>query len=534
MEKFDLIIIGGGAGAFAAAIKANELGAKTLMVNHGLPLGGTCVNVGCVPSKKLLWAGEVMHQAKHHGIPGIDIEVKGFDFQKVVQDELDLVEKLRKEKYEKVLKHLEHVTHVEGRAEFVSKNEVEIVLIKSNHHRHSGNSERSVEASRISNGDKRFWTSSPRCSFGEAGQNDEIEMTFQTGSKPQKVQSKKFIIAAGSTATVPPIENIREVGFITHIEALKLEQQPKELTVIGAGPVGLEFAQMYSRFGTKVTILHRGSSIFRGEEELITRLTEILTNEGITIKTNVQVKSTRKEGGKKVVSYIIDGKKEEVSGDEILLATGKTPNTQKLGLDKAGVDVDPSTHSASSGQDGSGQAIKVNPQFQTSQPHIFAVGDVTNAPLRLEPTAGREGTLAAENALNGTKNSIDYDAVPWTIFTDPQLAGVGLTEDEQMKRLKVCACRTVSFSDIPKAMTMRRTEGLIKMAIHPETKQIMGVHILAPNASELIAEAMVLIKNKNTIDDVVNSLPMFPTLSESIKIAALSFTKDISKLSCCI
>ena len=508
MEDFDLIIIGGGAGAFAAAIKANELGAKTLMVNQGLPLGGTCVNVGCVPSKTLLWAGEVMHQAKHHGIPGIDIEIKSFNFEKVVQDELALVEKLRKEKYEKVLKHLEHVTHAEGRAEFVSKNEVEIVLIKSNHHRHSGKR----SASRISNDDKRFWTS----------QNDEIEMTFQTGSKPQKVQSKKFIIAAGSTVTVPPIEGIREVGYITHIEALKLKQQPKELIVIGAGPVGLEFAQMYARFGTKVTILHRGSSIFRGEEELITRLAEILTNEGIAIKTSVQVKSARKEGGKKVVSYIIDGKTEEVSGDEILLAVGKTPNTSGLELNKAGVEIDEK------------QAIKVNPQFQTSQSHIFAVGDVVNLPIRQEPTAGREGTLATENALKGTRNSVDYDAVPWTIFTDPQLAGVGLTEDEQMRRLKVCACRTVSFADVPKAMIMRRTEGLIKMAIHPETKQIIGVHILAPNASELIAEAMVLIKNKNTIDDVVNSLPMFPTLSESIKIAALSFTKDISKLSCCI
>jgi len=126
MKNFDLIIIGGGAGAFAAAIKANDLKAKTLMVNHGLPLGGTCVNVGCVPSKTLLWAGEVMHQAKHHGIPGIDIEIKSFDFQKVVQNELALVDKLRKEKYEKVLESLEHVTHVEGKATFVSPNEIEV------------------------------------------------------------------------------------------------------------------------------------------------------------------------------------------------------------------------------------------------------------------------------------------------------------------------------------------------------------------------------------------------------------------------
>lgn len=466
MDEYDLIIIGGGAGAFAAAIKANELKAKTLMVNKGLPLGGTCVNVGCVPSKTLLWAGEVMHLAKNHKIPGIDIEVRSFDFATVVQHELDLVAKLRAEKYEKVLSGLENVTHIEGKVTFVSPNEIE--------------------------------------------------------ADGQKYTAKKFIIAAGSTTTVPPIENIQEVGYLTHIEALQIKNQPEGLIVAGAGPLGLEFAQMYSRFGTKVTILHRGSSIFRGEEELTTRLVEILEREGITILLNVQVKSTRKEGNKKIVSFVVDGQPQEVSGDEILLATGKTPNIQGLNLDKAGVDVDDR------------QAIKVSPQFQTSQSHIFAVGDVTNAPLRLEPTAGREGTLAAENALNNATNSIDYDSVPWTIFTDPQLAGVGFTEEEQMKRFGTCMCKTVSFKDIPKALILNRTEGLIKMAIHPKTKQIMGVHILAPNAGELIAEAMMLIKNKNTIDDVVNSLPMFPTMSEAIKIAALSFTKDISKLSCCI
>ncbi|MDP2704281.1 MAG: mercury(II) reductase [bacterium] len=467
MQKFDLVIIGGGAGAFASAIRANELKAKTALVNAGLPLGGTCVNVGCVPSKTLLYAGEILHHAKHHGVAGVELEVKNFDFQKVVQDELSLVEKLRQEKYEKVLENLEYVTTIEGKAKFVSKDEVEV------------------------NG--------------------------------EKLTADKFIIAAGSTASVPPIEGIRKVGFITHIEALKLKEQPKELVIIGAGPLGLEFAQMFSRFGTKVTILQHGDSIFPHSEKTLTdRLAKVLSKEGITIKTNVEVKSARKENNKKIISYIVSGKPEEISGDEILLAAGKTPNTQGLGLDLSGVEVDKR------------QAVVVNQYFRTSNKNIFAVGDVTNGPLRLEPTAGREGTLAAENALKGTTLSIDYNTVPYTIFTDPQLAGVGFTEDEQMKQMGVCACRTVSFEDVPKAIIMRRTEGLIKMAIHPQTKQILGVHILAPNAGELVAEAMMLIKNKNTIDDVVNSLPMFPTLSEAIKLVALSFTKDISKLSCCI
>ncbi len=467
MKNFDLIIIGGGAGAFSAAIRANEFHAKTAIINAGLPLGGTCVNVGCVPSKILLHIGEILHHTTDHHILGIELEVKKIDFQKIIQDELSLVAKMRQEKYENVLKNLEYVTMIEGKAQFISSNEIKV------------------------NG--------------------------------ETLHAEKFIIATGSTANVPPIDGIHEVGYLTHIEALRLKKQPKELVVVGAGPLGLEFAQIFSRLGTNVTILQRGKSIFSPAEKALTdRLADILTKEGIIIKTQVEIKKVRKENNKKVISYTINGAQEEVSTDEILLAAGKTPNTQEIGLNAAGVEVD------------TRQAIIVNQNFQTSNKQIFSVGDVTNAPIRLETTAGREGTFAAENILKNTTLSIDYDTVPYAIFTDPQLASVGLTEEAQIKRMGTCACRTVSFADIPKAIIMHRTDGIIKMTIHPETKQILGVHILAPNASELIAEAMVLLKNKNTIDDAVNSLPIFPTLSEAIKIAALSFTKDISTLSCCV
>lgn len=473
MKKFDLIIIGGGAGAFAAAIRANELGAKTAMINAGLPWGGTCVNVGCVPSKALLWVGEVLNLAKHHKISGIELEVKNFDFLKVVQDELSLVEKLRREKYENVLKSLNHVTPIEGRARFVSQNKVEVYPV----------------------GD----------------------------SENKRLAAEKFIIATGSTANVPLITGIREVGFLTHVEALRLKKLPRSLVVVGAGPAGLELSQMFARFGTKVTVLQRGPSIFPpAEEELRKRLHEVLTNEGIVIKTNVKVKSAKRLNSEKQITFEIDGQKESVDSEEILLTAGKTPNTQDLGLEKVGVELDKK------------QAVVVNQYFQTTNKNIFAVGDVASLPLRLETTAAREGTLAAENALRGSSYSIDYNTVPYTIFTDPQLAGVGITEKQQLKQLRVCSCKTVEFSKIPKAIIMRRTEGLIKMVIHPKTHQILGVHVLSPNASEIVAQAAILIKNKNTIEDAANSLPVFPTLSEAIKIVSLSFTKDISKLSCCI
>lgn len=467
MNTFDLIIIGGGAGGFAAAIKANELKQKTLLVNGGLPAGGTCVNVGCVPSKILLHAGEIIHNARNHGVLGVTTEVTDFNFKQVIEHELKMVEHFRSEKYTKVVAHLEHVTFMEGKARFTNKKSVEV--------------------------------------------NGETYM------------AEKFIIATGSTANVPPIDGIREAGYLTHIEALAITEQPKELLVIGAGPVGLELAQVYARFGTKVTILQHSDRIFpAGEAELVIQLHHILEREGITIYTEAEAKKVVVEDGRKVVTYTVAGEDKTITVDEILLASGKTANTDELNLSAVGVAVNER------------KSIIVNEHFKTNVPYVYAVGDVTNLPLRLETTAGHEGTLVAENIISGTEHSIDYHTVPYAIYTDPGYASVGLTEDSQMERDGVCACRTVPFTLIPKANITNRTEGMIKMGVDPKTGVIVGVHILAPNAADLIAQAMVLIKNKNTYKDVINSEPAFPTLSEAIKYAALAFDKDLSQLSCCI
>jgi mercuric reductase len=464
---FDLVVVGGGAAAFGAAIKANDLGARTAMINRGLSLGGTCVNVGCVPSKTLLWAGEILHLARHHGIPGVDLDVKRVDVAAVVHDELALVEHLRREKYEKVLAALEHVTFIDGAARFTSAREL------------------------------------------RAG--DEA------------ITADAIVIATGSTAAAPPVPGLREAGYLTHVEAVARQARPESLIVIGAGPLGLEFGQMYARFGTLVTILEHAPVVFPSTEaRLAHELAEILRHEGLTIVTGALVERVRVDRGRKEVTYAVGGQTRVASAEEILIATGKTPNTGGLALSSAGIDVDDR------------QAIRVTPFLQTSAPNVYAAGDVAGLPKRLEITAGREGTLAVENALTASRKQIDYDAVPYTVFTDPQLAGVGWTEDEQMERLGVCACRTLPFSEVPRAMIARRTEGLIKMAIHPESGQITGVHILAPHASELVAEAMLLVKHRHTIDDVLETLPMFPTMSESIRLVALAFTRDISKLSCCI
>lgn len=467
MQRYDLIIIGGGAGAFAAAIKADELGAKTALINEGLPLGGTCVNVGCVPSKTLLHAAELLHTAKNHNVSGIDFAINKADFDAVVTHELALVGHLREKKYEQVLQELSNVTFIKGRAAFVSERKVKV-------------------------GEKEF-------------------------------EADKFIIATGSTAIVPQVEGLVAAGYITHVEAMSLKTAPKRLAVIGAGAVGLELAQMYARFGSQVTILQRASRIFPiAEIELTDQLYRVLEGEGIKIETGVQITKVITDNGVKTVKYVSKTGEESIVADELLVAAGKRPNTSNLNLGAVGVIVD---HK---------ERIKTQDSLQTSQPHIYAVGDVTNLPLRLETTAGREGTYAAENVLTGSRKAVDYHAVPYTVFTDPQIASVGYTEDKQMEEFQVCSCRTVTFDNLPKALITERTAGLIKMGIHPETKEIMGVHILAPNAGDLIAQAMVLIKNKNTLDDLLDTLPVFPTMSESMRLAAISFTRDVSKLSCCV
>lgn len=474
MEMFDLIIIGGGAGAFAAAIKANELGAKTLMVNYGLPLGGTCVNVGCVPSKNLLRAGEVLYYSQHHNFGGIKLRIAEFDFGKTIQEELDVVAMMRKEKYENVLKGLENVTFQEARAKFVSP--------------------------------------------------DKIEADGPPAGRAGKIyQAKKFVIATGSTANVPAIEGIKEVGYLTHIEALASKKQPKSLVIIGAGPLGLEFAQMFHHFETKVTVLQRGNTILpRVEPEITQALQKYLTGEGIDIYTEAEIISTRKEDRGKVVKAKVKGAEQEFRADEILLAAGKTANTKDLNLQAAEVETD------------AREAIQVNEYQKTSQDHIFAVGDVTNQKLRLETTAGREGTLAAKNALTGSKDGINFWQVPYAVFTYPAVAGIGMTDAEVVESGGRCNCNTVDFSKVPKARAIKDTRGVIKMVINSENRKILGIHMVAPEAADIINQGIYILKGEMTVDDLADSLPVFPTLSEAIKIAALSFTTDITKISCCI
>ena len=249
-------------------------------------------------------------------------------------------------------------------------------------------------------------------------------------------------------------------------------------------------------------------------------LRQYLEEEGIKIKTGVRIKRIYQNQGEKIIAGTINGREFEARGEELLLATGRAPNTNLLGLE---------TVRASVRKDG---AVKVDREMHTTAPHVWAAGDVIGEPM-LETIAAKEGATAAENALSGTHKKIDFLPVPRAIFTSPQVASVGLTEKGAHERGYNCACRTIPMSKVPKAIVIRDTRGLIKMVAEASTGRTLGVHILADGAADIIHEAVLAVKYRLTIDDIVDTVHVFPTMTESIKLAATSFRKDIDELSCC-
>lgn len=463
--NYGMIIIGGGAAAFGAVIKANTYGIKALMIERAA-LGGTCVNVGCIPSKNLLGAGEILHSAKHPSYQSILPCDSNFGFAKTIEAKDMLVKELRKQKYYDVLQSLEHVKLIEASASFVSQKKVKV--------------------------DGKIF------------------------------EANKFIIGAGSSPYTPRFKGIENVQYLTNNEALALKEKPSSMIIIGGRALGLEFAQMYTRFGTKVTVLQRSDRIIPDHEAVVSQgLHNYLAEEGIEIVTDVNVHEVWQKNGSKFVKASVNGKEQLFEAEQLLMATGRRPNTADLHLENAGVKLR---------DDGS---IVVNSEMRTSAPHIWAGGDVVGEPM-LETLAAKAGAAAAENALTGSHKKIDLLSVPSAIFTSPQVASVGLTEEKMMNKYNYCSCRTLLMKDVPKALAVNDTKGLIKMAVDPKkNNRIVGVHILASIAADMIHEAVMAVKYRLTIDDIINTVHVFPTMSEAIKLVATSFKQDVSKLSCC-
>jgi len=461
-SEYDLIILGGGAAAFSSAIKASEIDAKVAMIERGV-IGGTCVNVGCVPTKNLLGLGEIIHECSDS--PSTT-NFSNINFRNAICKKDELVLRLRNQKYIDVVKSMHNLEFIQGHAKFRSKNEITV--------------------------------------------NGRV------------LRGKNIIIATGSSASVPPIKRIRETDYLTNIEALSLEERPDSMIIIGGRALGLEFAQIFSRLGTKITLLQRSERIIPEEEpEISDMLRKYLEEEGIKIHTKTSIQSVGKDtNGEIRVKVDADCNSMELRAEQLLMATGRTPNTDQLGLENAGV--------ATTGNG----AIQVNEEMRTNIPNIFAAGDVTGEPM-LETVAAKAGHIAASNALFETHKKMDFNAVSHAVFTSPQVASIGITEKKAIERYGVCSCKTLLMADVPKAVVVNKTKGVIKMVVEPKTQRIMGVHILSDLAADIIHEAVLAVKHQLTVDDIIDTVHVFPTMSESIKLVATSFKKDLKMLSCC-
>ncbi len=452
--RYELAIIGAGAAGFAAAIKANELEAETLLVNSGLPLGGTCVNVGCMPTKHLLGVAEALHRARRYCF----LEA---DFGRIMREKERIISELREEKYEKVLNSLSFVDFARGRA--------------------------------------------------------RVEDEHTLSVEGERHRAEKIIIATGASPAVPPVEGISVVDYLTNLSALALAALPESLLILGGGPQGVEFAQIFARLGAEVTLLNRGERILRREEpELARMLQGYLEEEGIRVVNSASAVKVE-QGREVVVRAEVEGKPRTFYAEKLLLATGRKPNVPEgaeryIKLGKRG-------------------EVLVDSYMRAGR-SFFAAGDVTGEPM-LETVAAREGMVAATNALSQEKLEMDYSLVPHAVFTSPALAGIGMTDEQALARGIRCRCNTVPLALVPRARASGEARGAVKMVVE-EGGKILGVHVLGDRADDIIHEAVMILKNRMSVDDVIETLHVFPTLSEAVKLAAQSFRRDITRMSCCV
>ncbi len=463
-KRYDLMTIGGGSAAFAAAIKAAELGAKVAIVEKGT-IGGTCVNIGCVPSKTLIKAAELCYHAAYPQFEGLAACPPPSDWRRVVGQKDELVAALRQGKYVDVAAVYPTITILRGEAKLLGGRQVRV------------------------NG-----------------------TVYEPG---------KIVVATGSSPWAPPIPGLAEAGYLDSTQALSLEALPTSLIVIGGGSIGLEFAQLFARFGVQVMVLEAGPHVAMVEEpEIGEALLSYLAQEKLRICTNARITLVERTRSGYLVHAQINGKPEVCLAERLMVATGRHPNTSDFGLEDAGVAI---------GQRGE---IVANEHLQTANPDVYAAGDCVGDPMYVY-VAAYAGGLAAENALSGVGKVYDLTALPHVTFTDPQIAGVGLTERQAREKGLRVKTSVLPLAHVPRALASRNTKGLIKLVAEEETGRLVGAHVLAADAGEVIQEATLAIRFGLTVQDIAETFHPYLTMVEGLKLAALTFKKDVSKLSCC-
>jgi mercuric reductase len=470
--KFDLVILGSGSTAFAAALRSQELG-KTAMMTEERTIGGTCVNRGCLPSKNLIEAAKIVHDARHPRYPGLTPAKIEIDFRKLIEQKDNLVRDYRQKKYESLAGGKFAIE--KGHARFVDAHTVEV--------------------------------------------------------DGKRLTGEKILIATGSRPVIPKINGLRDVPFLTsdlltNDEPMEMWEQPRSLVVVGGGYIALELGQMFCRFGVEVTILeHNEQLLAHGYEPRIGQtIGEIFEKEGIKLITNTSVTSVRRNGNAVVVGLGGADKTGELCAEKLLVATGRRPNTDKIDIEKSGVEI------------GKHGEVRVDQFLRTNVSHIFAAGDVIGRETGSQmatPVGSHDGGIAAHNAFSNPLRKVDHRVIPRTIFTDPQISIVGITEEEAIAAGHKCWCSTVPMSLVPRAGAIRDTRGMIKMVADDDTEEVLGVSMVGNSAGEVIHEAAVAMRFRAKIQDFIDMLHVYPTMAEALKIVAISRRKDPAKLSCC-
>ena len=459
-EKFQAVVIGGGPGGYVCAIRLAQLGLKTACIESRGSLGGTCLNVGCIPSKSLLNLSEEFHKVKNLSNKGIEVGEVKLNLNKMMKSKDKAVTVLTKG-VEFLLKK-NKVTYFKGHGRFKSKNEINIK---------------------------------------------------DADNKEKTISADKIVIATGSVPVSLPGINFDEKIILSSTGALKIEQVPKKMVVVGGGYIGLEMGSVWSRLGAEVHVVEFLEYITPGmDREISLEFMKILKKQGIKFHMQHKVEKIKKNNkGAVVLTTDKDGNKKDFDCDVVLISVGRKPNIENLNIEAAGINIDDK------------QRVKTDKNFKTNQNNIYAIGDVINGPM-LAHKAEDEGIAVAENIV-GQSGHVNYNTIPGVIYTKPEVASIGKTE-EQLKENNIdYKIGKFSFMANSRAKAIDDAEGFVKILADAQTDKVLGAHLIGPHAGELIAEIGVAMEFGASAEDIARTCHAHPTFSEAVKEAALSVDK---------